>query len=217
MKFSDFTEQPYGNRRLVTFVNDEQLQSEPETDESGSTLAKVLAIVAGTGATGSGLAATGSGAASAISGVTATGTGLATGSVLVASAGLVVVGPFTWFVAKKVYDLLKEAYSKDIAVIPIPLKWASQLSLPPGHPRDKVLYAAHPVDPYTYVPSADFHRFAFEHKFAEAIRLLMHLGAKRLKINREHGWGRDFTNKLSVGIPSANSHYFSDYRSLRWL
>jgi len=113
------------------------------------------------------------------------------------------IGGLSFYLAQKAVEQLRKAWENDVAVAPIPRSWSAELTLPPGHPRDDVLYAAHPVDPHTYIPVADFHRFTFEHKFAEAIRILMHLGATTLKVEREQGWGRNFSSKVSAGIPEA--------------
>ena len=64
------------------------------------------------------------------------------------------------------------------------------------------MYAGHPAIPQVYVPLADFHRLTFEHKFSEVISLLMHLGAKTIKVEHVAGWGTDFSSRLNVGLPS---------------
>lgn len=74
--------------------------------------------------------------------------------------------------------------------------------LPPGHPRNSLVYAGHPGIPAVYVPLADFHRLTFEHKFAEAVSLLMHLGAKTFKVEHVTGWGVEFSSHLSIGLPA---------------
>lgn len=69
---------------------------------------------------------------------------------------------------------------------------ASSLIFPPGHPRYGVLYVAHPVLPKVYYTAAGFHRLTFEHKFSEALELLMALGANRVTVEHVSGWSRDF-------------------------
>jgi hypothetical protein len=51
---------------------------------------------------------------------------------------------------------------------------------------------------------ADFHRVTFEHKFCEAVELLMSLGAKKMRVEHVTGWSKDFSARLSVplGTPS---------------
>ena len=101
---------------------------------------------------------------------------------------------------------IQQARSKGVGILPIPLSKADYFNLAPGHPQKKVLYAAHPSDRLTYLPTAEFHRLAFEHKFAEAIRLLMHLGASTINVEHERGWDQEFAAKLSAGIPEANAN-----------
>jgi hypothetical protein len=66
----------------------------------------------------------------------------------------------------------------------------------PGHPRERTVYAKHPVKKSTYFPLASFHRFTFEHKTAELITLLGALGASSITVEHLQGWGRDFAAKI---------------------
>ena len=66
--------------------------------------------------------------------------------------------------------------------------------------RDKVVYIGHPTKPTVYYTVADFHRVTFEHKFSEAIDLLIHLGAKEVRVERVRGWSREFSASLSVPL-----------------
>ena len=75
-----------------------------------------------------------------------------------------------------------------------------QLVFPPGHPIDKVVYVGHPAKPTVYYTAADFHRVTFEHKFSEAIDLLMHLGATTIRVEHVRGWSREFAASLSVPL-----------------
>ena len=93
------------------------------------------------------------------------------------------------------------ARDEGLDVLPVAHSTADRLTFPPGHPRDRVLYVAHPVAPGTYFPAAQFHRLAFEHKFAEAVRLLMALGAAELVVEHETGWSRDFAAQLDARLP----------------
>ena len=97
----------------------------------------------------------------------------------------------------------KKKSESDLSIFYVPFAEIDSFNLAPGHPQRGVLYAAHPSDRFTYLPTADFHRLTFEHKFSEAIQLLMHLGAETIKVNHESGWGRDFAARLSAGIPQA--------------
>ncbi len=75
-----------------------------------------------------------------------------------------------------------------------------QLSLPPGHPRDNVIYLGHPALVNHYMPVAAFHRTVFEHKLSEVISMLMHLGAKTINIKHMQGWGLDYLMQLDMGL-----------------
>lgn len=107
--------------------------------------------------------------------------------------------------AGEITKRIKEAWEHDIPIMPLPFSAASEMNLKPGHPRQNLLYAAHPCDSKTYVPSADFHRLTFEHKFSELLQLLMHLGATTIDVEHVHGWERDFASRLSGGggVPQA--------------
>lgn len=89
---------------------------------------------------------------------------------------------------------------------PLPWQVSSHFGLPPGHPRSKVLYVAHPADPERYIPAADFHRRVFEHKFLEAVELLMSLGAKTLHVEHKYGWNDTFAASISAPIPQAQAN-----------
>jgi hypothetical protein len=80
---------------------------------------------------------------------------------------------------------------------------AAQLRFPVGHPRGKVAYIGHPVDPPVYVPVADFHRFLFEHKVAEALRLIRSLGAVTVEVVRVEGWDQSVGIEFGVSLPDA--------------
>ena len=124
---------------------------------------------------------------------------------VVASVSSFLVADLTLILAKHLVERIIEAREHDIPVVPLPLSVASEMNLKPGHPRENLLYAAHPCDPRTYVPAADFHRLTFEHKFSEVLRLLMHLGASTIEVEHVREWGRDFAGRLSAGIPQAGT------------
>lgn len=115
--------------------------------------------------------------------------------------------------AEKLVKRIEEAREHDIPIVPLPFSAASEMNLKPGHPRKNLLYAAHPCDPKSYVPAADFHRLTFEHKFSELLRLLMHLGATTIDVEHVHGWERDFTGRLSAGIPEAEASSDAEVQS----
>ena len=82
---------------------------------------------------------------------------------------------------------------------------ATALRFPPGHPRDGVLYVGHPALPEVYYTIASFHRMAFEHKFSEAIELLMSLGANEIRVEHVRGWSREFAGSASLALPLGES------------
>jgi hypothetical protein len=69
-----------------------------------------------------------------------------------------------------------------------------------GQPRPRLLYAIHPADPQRYYPVAEFHRFTFEHKFAEVVRLLVALGATKITVEHVHGWSHEFAAKVAAPL-----------------
>jgi hypothetical protein len=103
----------------------------------------------------------------------------------------------------------KYAYSKftedrtrvePVIALRVPLAATKGLRFPAGHALDNHLYVGNPVVPDLYYTVAGFHRCVFEHKCMEAVRLLMHLGAKAIKVERVEGWGR--TSRRSYLSPS---------------
>jgi len=78
---------------------------------------------------------------------------------------------------------------------------AVRLQFPVGHPRAKVAYIGHPIDSPVYIPVADFHRFLFEHKVAEALRLIRSLGAVTVEVVRLEGWDQTVGVELGVVLP----------------
>jgi hypothetical protein len=76
------------------------------------------------------------------------------------------------------------------------------LKFPLGHPRDGVVYIGHPAVANLYYPMADFHRVIFEHKFCEAISLLMSLRARQMRVEHVTGWSREFLAGLSLPLPT---------------
>ena len=77
---------------------------------------------------------------------------------------------------------------------------AAQLQFPIGHPRKKVVYIGHPVDPPLYVPVAVFHRYLFEHKVAEALRLIRSLGARTVEVGVGAGVPLPPSQPVELGV-----------------
>jgi hypothetical protein len=116
-----------------------------------------------------------------------------------------VVGGLGVGVSLDVMGAASRARSEGLKVLPVGRTEAQALVLPPGHPRDRVVYVGHPAIDSTYYPASGFHRMTFEHKFAEAVRLLMALGATDLEVEHVRGWSDDFAVDLSVPLPAALS------------
>lgn len=100
---------------------------------------------------------------------------------------------------------LRRLRDQGTTVRPISLATAQPLRFPPGHPRSNVVYAAHPVDPGAYIPAADFHRFLFQHKVAEAQRLIRMLGATSVMVRSVQGWDREAAAHLGLSFPEPSS------------
>ena len=96
-----------------------------------------------------------------------------------------------------------KARTEGLKILTLSRTEAQALTLPPGHPRDRVVYIGHPALAPVYYPAAGFHRFTFEHKFAEAVRLIMALGATDLEVQHVRGWSDDFAVNLSAPLPTA--------------
>ncbi|OQX20253.1 MAG: hypothetical protein BWK80_35905 [Desulfobacteraceae bacterium IS3] len=117
------------------------------------------------------------------------------------------------FLFSIIEELTKEAIkawgrarASGMRILPIGKSEAATIIFPPGHPRESVLYIGHPAIPNVYYTTSDFHRITFEHKFSEAITLLMYLGANKIRVEHVKGWSKYFSSKISVplGLASEN-------------
>lgn len=133
---------------------------------------------------------------------------------LVASAAGVAAGPAGAVIAGIAGNVLQEwvgnwmktrgqLQERGLSVVAVGRSEAASLKLPIGHPRHNVIYVGHPSIPSVYYTAHDFHQRTFEHKFAEAVRLLMALGATRIEVEYVQGWGREFAATLESSIPTA--------------
>jgi hypothetical protein len=103
--------------------------------------------------------------------------------------------PRDWLEAREISKKAKDG--KIVALSLLGQENALLLDFPLGHPVHKVLYVGHPADPRRYIPMGDFHRSLFEHKVAEAMRLLVGLGATDVEINHARA-GRAHRRSASV-------------------
>lgn len=109
------------------------------------------------------------------------------------------------YFAVEAWSAWVKAREGGLNVLQISRSEAANLQFPPGHPREQALYAAHPALPTVYYTTATFHRMAFEHKFSEAVYLLMSLGATKITVEHIKGWSREFSAKLSATLPTADA------------
>lgn len=103
-------------------------------------------------------------------------------------------------VTREVIEAWSRARESGVPILAVGKSEVAEISFPPGHPRERVLYIGHPALPHVYYTTADFHRVTFEHKFSEAIDLLMSLGAKKITVEHVRGWSKDFSSHLSVPL-----------------
>ncbi len=125
---------------------------------------------------------------------------------LLKNAGKMVVGGYPGVLlmaGTAAYEAWERAKKNGINVLQIKDVEAKNLTFAPTHPRRSVLYVGHPSDPKVYYTVASFHRMAFEHKFAEALNLLMNLGATKIKVEHVRGWSSEFAASLSTTLPNS--------------
>lgn len=108
-------------------------------------------------------------------------------------------------VAKEAIKAWSRARAKGINILAVKKSEATKISFPPGHPRDGVLYIGHPAMPNVYYTTAEFHRVTFEHKFAEAIDLLMNLGATKIRVEHITGWSKEFSSKVNTSLDESKN------------
>lgn len=106
-------------------------------------------------------------------------------------------------VSREAYKAWSKARENGVQIIQVGKSESKGLKFPLSHPREGVLYIGHPAEPETYYTIAEFHRITFEHKFCEAINLLMSLGATEISVEHVSGWAKDFSNKIATPIGGA--------------
>ena len=105
-----------------------------------------------------------------------------------------------------------KARKSGLKIVAISKSEANNLTFPPGHPRDNILYIGHPANAKSYYTTAEFHRMTFEHKFAEAIKLLMSLGTTEIQVEHIRGWSQDFSSRLSVPLQHVDAHLSAELK-----
>lgn len=107
------------------------------------------------------------------------------------------------------YELAKrgiEAWgqaSKSVDIQLVAASEATAMTFPPGHPKPDVLYIGHPAVPDRYCTTSDFHRMVFEHKFSEAVTLLMALGATAVEVHHVAGWTKEILGTMDSAFEVA--------------
>jgi len=103
-------------------------------------------------------------------------------------------------VTKKAVKAWSRARKNGIQILQVGKTESKTINFPPGHPREGCLYIGHPAEPKIYYTTAEFHRITFEHKFSEAINLLMSLGATKISVEHVSGLSKDLSSKLSIPL-----------------
>lgn len=101
---------------------------------------------------------------------------------------------------KEIIKAWSRVRASGIDVIQVGVSESASIDFAPGHPRNGVLYIGHPAMPSVYYSTAEFHRVTFEHKVSEAVNLLMHLGATKIRVEHVMGWSRDFSSRLTIPL-----------------
>lgn len=101
--------------------------------------------------------------------------------------------------AKKMVSIWQKATDAGVLAIPVPLRWAPSFDLPPGHPINEEFYAGHPFIAKKYFPLVDFPRVLFEEKFAEAVTLLIQLGARKISVHHSERLEKFFSGRAASG------------------
>ena len=103
--------------------------------------------------------------------------------------------------ASRLWKARKVAKLAKLPFLVVTNSQARILSFPNGHPLSHVVYVGDPGVAGTYYPVANFHRFLFEGKVAEALRLLRSLGATEISIEYLEGFDRGAGVDLSASLP----------------
>lgn len=106
-------------------------------------------------------------------------------------------------VAVQLWKLKERSERAGLEFLAVTDTQARNLMFPAGHPRRRVVYAAEPGAAGNYFPVADFHRYVFDRKVSEALRLVRSLGATQISIEYVEGFDRSAGIDLSVSPTDA--------------
>ena len=170
----------YAERQLIVVESDDAVEvvRRAANEDAGSKLAEDLSDAAVQGARYGRVAG---GSAAIVAG---------------AVAGAAFVG------AVHLWKTRKQANSANLRFLVVTSSQAESLSFPNGHPLPNVVYAGDPGVAGNYYPVANFHRFVFEGKVAEAIRLLRSLGATEISVEYLEGFDRGAGVDFSISSPA---------------
>jgi hypothetical protein len=123
----------------------------------------------------------------------------------VIKSALEIVGSPRAFLVDTIVKAVLELRQKGLEIWTVGRDEVSSLTWAPGHPLDNVVYVGNPAVADLYYPAAEFHRRVFEHKFCEAIELVMALGASSLHVQHVQGYDRADAAQLDVPLASTES------------
>lgn len=175
-KYEDIASIPYSDRQLVIVMPDEVVEKQRKADSGSSKNPFDWTEIGKSAASAALLLLPGRGPAIAVT------------------------------TAMVAYEAWKNVRTNGVNALQVKRSEAHKMVFPPAHPRNNVLYVGHPSDSNVYYTVASFHRVAFEHKFAEAVDLLMHLGAIKIKVEHVRGWSSEFAATLSALLPSGSGN-----------
>jgi len=169
---------PYAERQRIIVVKDSIAKAGKAVEEAG---AKKYVDLATTGA---------GAAAATLAGSLLLGPAVPVAAALLGAGGIHIIRQM-----RSAKDQLGDQRGK---VQIVSRSEAKELTFLPGHPREKVLYIGHPLIANVYYPTAHFHRLTFLHKFDEAVRLLMSLGATDIHVEHNEGWSKELDASLGI-------------------
>src|ERR1035437_760319 len=171
---------PYAERQLIVVESDDAVEvvRRAANEDAGSKLAENMLDAAGRAAN----------------------YGRVAGGAAGAAGGAAVAAAFA--AAVHLWKTRKQANSASLPFLVVTTSQAVSLSVPNGHPRPPVVYVGDPVVAGNFYPFASFHRFLFEGKVPEALRLLRSLGATEISVEYLEGFDRGAGVDFSISSPA---------------